>query len=115
MKGTNYGKSINFLPLFSEWMCILTVIFCFSISGSKEAVNLDYLTHLRDSVVGPLIKEGVDGVAATLCVMQNYHLLREDIDSLMEISLWPDQKDPMSCVDSKVMGHTVLSGIFLCV
>lgn len=73
-----------------------------SISGSKEAVNMDYLTHLRDSIVGPLIKEGLDGVPATLHVMQSYYLLRDDIDSLMELSSWPNQKDPMSHVDSKV-------------
>lgn len=73
-----------------------------SISGSKEAVNLDYMTHLRDAISGPLIKEGIDGVPATLHVMQDYYLLREDIDSLMELSLWPNQKDPMSLVDSKV-------------
>jgi hypothetical protein len=76
---------------------------CCSISGSKEAVNKDYLTHLRDSVVGPLIKEGLDGVPATLHVMQSYYLLRDDIDSLMELSSWPNQKDPMSRVDSKVI------------
>jgi replication factor C subunit 1 len=75
---------------------------------------LDYLIHLRDSVTGPLINEGVDGVAATLSVMQKYYLLREDIDSLMELSLWPNQKDPFSHVDSKVMGHMVLkSSVFL--
>ncbi|GFG38063.1 hypothetical protein Cfor_02338 [Coptotermes formosanus] len=72
------------------------------VSGSKEAVNMDYLTHLRDSVVGPLIKEGLDGVPATLHVMQSYYLLRDDIDSLMELSSWPNQKDPMSHVNSKV-------------
>ena len=75
---------------------------CCSISGSKEAVNMDYLTHLRDSLVGPLIKEGLDGVSATLHVMQSYYLLRDDIDSLMELSSWPNQKDPMSRVESKV-------------
>jgi replication factor C subunit 1 len=76
---------------------------CCSISGSKEAVNMDYLTHLRDSVLRPLIKEGLDGVPATLRVMQSYYLLRDDIDSLVELSLWPNQKDPMSNVESKVM------------
>lgn len=73
-----------------------------SISGSKDAVNMDYLTHIRDSVVGPLVKEGLDGVPATLHVMQSYYLLREDIDSLIELSSWPNQKDPMSHVESKV-------------
>ncbi|XP_069671392.1 replication factor C subunit 1 [Periplaneta americana] len=73
-----------------------------NISGSKEAVNLDYLTHIRDSVVRPLIKDGVEGVPTTLSFMQNYYLTREDIDSILELSLWPNQKDPMSQVDSKV-------------
>jgi len=63
---------------------------------------MDYLTHLRDSLVGPLIKEGLDGVSAALHVMQSYYLLRDDIDSLIELSLWPSQKDPMSHVESKV-------------
>jgi len=63
---------------------------------------MDYLTHLRDSLVGPLIKEGLDGVSATLNVMQSYYLLRDDIDNLMELSSWPNQKDPMSHVESKV-------------
>ncbi|KAJ9584532.1 hypothetical protein L9F63_021142, partial [Diploptera punctata] len=68
------------------------------ISGSREAVNLDYLQHLRDALLNPLIKEGSDGVPATLNVMQNYYLMREDIDSMLELSLWPNQKDPMSLV-----------------
>lgn len=88
---------------------------------------MDYLTHLRDSVVSPLINNGLDGVAATIHIMQNYYLLREDIDSLMEISLWPNQKDPLSCVNSKVMIHSLkwnicyiheerqASGVMLCV
>ncbi|KAJ4438820.1 hypothetical protein ANN_14772, partial [Periplaneta americana] len=81
---------------------MLGVCCLYSISGSKEAVNLDYLTHIRDSVVRPLIKDGVEGVPTTLSFMQNYYLTREDIDSILELSLWPNQKDPMSQVDSKV-------------
>jgi replication factor C subunit 1 len=65
---------------------------------------MDYMTHLRDAISGPLIKEGIDGVPATLRVMQDYCLLRDDINTLMELSLWPNQKDPMSHVDSKVTG-----------
>lgn len=68
---------------------------------------MDYLTHLRDSIADPLIKEGVDGVPATFHIMQHYCLLREDIDSVMELSLWPDHKDPMSSVSSKVRCLTV--------
>ena len=90
---------ISFMPVTCSAE-LLTI--CCSISGSKNAVNMDYLTHIRDSVVGPLIKEGLDGVTATLHVMQSYYLLREDIESLTELSSWPNQKDPMSHVESKV-------------
>jgi replication factor C subunit 1 len=98
---------VHLLPLCLLTLnSILSLLSC-SISGSKEAVNLDYITHLRDAISGPLIKEGIDGVPFALRVMQDYYLLREDIDSLMEISLWPNQKDPMSRIDSKVTGVIV--------
>jgi replication factor C subunit 1 len=70
------------------------------------------MTHLRDAISGPLIKEGMDGVPAALQVMQDYYLLREDIDSLMELSLWPDQKDPMSLVEGKVTDLTVKQQLY---
>ena len=65
-------------------------------------MNLDYLQHIRDALVNPLIKEGSEGVATTLNVLNNYQLLKDDIDSIVELSLWPNQKDPMSLVESKV-------------
>merc|ERR1711874_479705 len=34
--------------------------------------------------------------------MSNYHLLREDLDGLLEVSQWPGKPDPMAKVDSKV-------------
>lgn len=70
--------------------------------ASKEAVILDYIDHLRDAVVRPLAKDGSEGVDAAVSVMNRYHLLREDLDSLVEISLWPGNRDPMQAVDSKV-------------
>lgn len=63
---------------------------------------LDYLPYLRDKIVGPMIREGVAGVEKSLDVMKSYHLLREDLDSIIELAHWPGQKDVMSLVDSKV-------------
>jgi hypothetical protein len=57
---------------------------------------------LRDNVLGPLLKEGSDGIETSLSVMHNYNLLREDIESLTELTTWPQTKDPMSAVESKV-------------
>lgn len=63
---------------------------------------LDYLPYLRDKIVGPMIKEGVAGVEKSLEVMKSYHLLRQDLDGIVELSHWPHQKDVMSSIDSKV-------------
>ncbi|XP_076241246.1 germ line transcription factor 1 [Calliopsis andreniformis] len=69
---------------------------------SKEAINLDYIKPLRDAIIRPLAINGTEGIDATMNVMNHYHLLREDLDSLIEISLWPGDRDPMQLIDSKV-------------
>ncbi|CAH0747063.1 unnamed protein product [Diatraea saccharalis] len=73
-----------------------------STSGSKSSIFLDYCTHLRDAIVNPLIKDRNDGIANSMQVLESYHLLREDLDSLTELSLWPGQRNPMLLIDSKV-------------
>lgn len=70
--------------------------------ASKEAINLDYLKMLVDSIVRPLAVEGLDGVKKALEVMNKYHLSREDLDSLIELTKWPHTRDPMQSVESKV-------------
>ncbi|CAK1600261.1 unnamed protein product [Parnassius mnemosyne] len=73
-----------------------------STSGSKSSIFLDYCTHLRDAVVTPMLKDKADGISQSLDVLESYHLLREDLDSLIELSLWPGQRNPMILVESKV-------------
>ncbi|XP_064079076.1 replication factor C subunit 1-like [Macrobrachium nipponense] len=72
------------------------------ISGSKMDVNMDYCESLKNAVTQPLVKEGVDGIHSAMDVMNTYNLLREDLDSMLELTQWPGSKDPMSNVDSKV-------------
>lgn len=69
---------------------------------SKRALNLDFIQHLRDAILRPMIKEGSDGVADSVQVMNQYSLLREDLDNLLEIAQWPDRADPMKNIESKV-------------
>ncbi|XP_068084538.1 replication factor C subunit 1 isoform X2 [Anabrus simplex] len=71
-------------------------------SASKEAINLDYLPSIRDAVFNPLIQDGTSGIPAALKVMEDYHLIREDLESIIELSTWPGDKDPMTLIDSKV-------------
>ncbi|XP_015119781.1 replication factor C subunit 1 [Diachasma alloeum] len=70
--------------------------------ASKEAINMDYLKSLRNAITMPLVVEGAEGVEHSLEIMNHYHLLREDLDSIIEISLWPGDHDPMQSIESKV-------------
>ncbi|XP_058119113.1 replication factor C subunit 1 [Anopheles ziemanni] len=71
-------------------------------SGSRLAIRLDYAPHLLRSIVQPLQRRGAEGVNDSLEVIKEYRLLREDIDSLVELSTWPKNKSPMDSVDGKV-------------
>ncbi len=71
-------------------------------SGSRTSIRLDYAQFLVTAIVKPLIDEGLDGVPKALEVMKSYHLLREDLDSLMELTAWGATKSPWEKVDSRV-------------
>ncbi|EDW15931.1 replication factor C subunit 1 [Drosophila mojavensis] len=71
-------------------------------SGSRQSVRLEYAPHLLGNIVRPLAEDGQEGVAAALQVMKDYHLLREDLESLIELSSWPGKKSPMDAVDGRV-------------
>lgn len=73
-----------------------------SITGSKESVNLDYLHHIKDAIIKPLTEKGLDGVQEAVKVMVDYHLTREDLDSIVELTTWPNTKDPLAGIESKV-------------
>lgn len=71
-------------------------------SGSRLSVRLDYAQFLTKAIIDPLKQKGMEGVNESLDVIKAYKLLREDIDSLIELSMWPDEKNPMEGVESKV-------------
>ncbi|XP_053693430.1 replication factor C subunit 1 [Sabethes cyaneus] len=73
-----------------------------STSGSRLSVRLDYAPFLLESIVRPLKQKGSDGVSESLTVLREYHLLREDLESLVELTTWPKKKNPMDGVDGKV-------------
>ncbi|GJQ69768.1 Gnf1 [Trypoxylus dichotomus] len=92
------SKKGKFKRLISELQAHMRI----STSGSRRSVNLDYIYHLRNGIVKPLADEGTNGIEKAMEVMHSYNLLREDLDSIMEVSHWTRQKDPMAMVDSKV-------------
>lgn len=73
-----------------------------STSGSRLSVRMDYAQFLVQAIVMPLKEQGLEGVSQALEVIKEYRLLREDIDSLIELASWPKMKNPWDSVDSKV-------------
>ncbi|XP_012535848.1 replication factor C subunit 1 [Monomorium pharaonis] len=87
---------------FNRLMQELTTHTRLATGANKDALNMDYLPHIRNAIVKPLIDNGVDGIEAAINIMGKYYLTREDLDSAIEISLWPGICDPTSNLDSKV-------------
>jgi len=50
--------------------------------ASKDALNMDYMVHIRNAVIKSLIDNGTDGIEAAINVMGNYHLMRFVLYSL---------------------------------
>ncbi|XP_076868692.1 replication factor C subunit 1 [Brachyhypopomus gauderio] len=69
---------------------------------SKDAVNLDYLPYLRSALLVPLQSHGTEGANRAVKLMDDYDIIKEDFDSIMEVSSWGGQPDPYSKLDSKV-------------
>lgn len=90
-KLSNYNKRDRLLQELKVHMNL-------RVSGSKSALNLDYLEALRDAISRPMQK---GDVAETVEVMNHYCLRKEDIESIMELSTFKGQVDPMTKVDAK--------------
>lgn len=72
------------------------------ISANKTDLNLDQLTILRNSIVNPLINEEMEGIPKSIDVLKNYCLLRQDLDSIIEITQWSGKNNPMAAVNTKI-------------
>lgn len=75
-------------------------------------MNLDYLHYLRQVLLSPLQRRGADGASEAVKLLDDYQLIREDVDSIMEISVWGGKPDPYSQLDSKVRGTKRLKMMF---
>lgn len=69
---------------------------------SKRALNLDYLSYMRDKLVQPLTAHGADGVQEVVDLMDTYYLMKEDYDNIMDICSWGGKPTPFSKLDPKV-------------
>ncbi|KAM8939515.1 replication factor C subunit 1 [Pelodytes ibericus] len=80
----------------------LTMHMCLRTRTSKRALNLDYMSYLRDILVRPLCDRGTDGVQEVVDFLDNYYLMKEDFDNVMDICSWGGKPSPFSKLDPKV-------------
>lgn len=71
-------------------------------SGSRLALRLDYAQFMIKALVNPLKQKGLEGIPEAIELLKGYRLLREDIDSLLELTTWGSSKSPWDQIDSKV-------------
>jgi len=88
---SNYNKRERLLQELKSHMSL-------KISGSKLALNLDYLQTLANSIAKPML---VGDIESTADFLNEYYLRKEDIDNIMELVTWGKDKDPMFKVESK--------------
>ncbi len=63
---------------------------------------MDYLPVIRHVMTHPLVQHGGDGVREVIDFMDNYDIIKEDFDNILEITKWPNSSDPLSKLDTKV-------------
>ena len=73
-----------------------------NVSGSTTDLMLDYMTPLVASLTKPLVHREAEGVGDVIKVLDDYDLLKEDMDNILELDTWPGKADPMAGIASKV-------------
>ena len=63
---------------------------------------MEYLPSFRSCLTQPLVSQGTGGVPDVIKVMDDYDIVKEDFDNIMEVTKWPKSFDPMAQLDSKV-------------
>uniref|UniRef100_A0A8C2FZY0 Replication factor C subunit 1 n=1 Tax=Cyprinus carpio TaxID=7962 RepID=A0A8C2FZY0_CYPCA len=94
-KFSSTGKHSRIIQELASHMSLKTL-------SSKEAINLDYLPYFRSAILEPLQSQGSEGASQSVKLMDDYDIIKEDVDNIMEISMWGGQPDPYSKLDSKV-------------
>ncbi|KAL3986062.1 Replication factor RFC1 C terminal domain family protein [Acanthocheilonema viteae] len=65
-------------------------------------VVLDYVPVLRQNYCRPLLDKENDGVNDVINLYKEYNLVRDDIESIAELAVWPGMKDPGAAIPAKV-------------
>ncbi|KAL4217963.1 replication factor C subunit 1 [Mactra antiquata] len=71
------------------------------ISGDKKSLNLEYLPFFRSALTDPLVHYEGEGVRDVIKLMDEYDIIKDDFDNIMEITKWPNSTDPLSKLTTK--------------
>uniref|UniRef100_A0A834RC26 Replication factor C subunit 1 n=1 Tax=Sarcoptes scabiei TaxID=52283 RepID=A0A834RC26_SARSC len=72
-----------------------------STSGSKKSLILEYLPILRNNIVNAMVTLGKNGISSVVDLLEYYDLTKDDMDTILDISVWANETDPMKKVDSQ--------------
>ena len=65
------------------------------ISGDRHEVRQSYMQTLFDRLVRRFAKEGTEAIDGMIELMDEYYLTREDFDSIIDISLGPNNGEEL--------------------
>ncbi|KAH7684562.1 CBN-RFC-1 protein, partial [Aphelenchoides avenae] len=72
-----------------------------AISGSSHALVTDYIPVLRDRMHRPLATRENDGVPEVVALYKEYDLLRDDMEAIDELGVWPQFPDIAKSINRK--------------
>ncbi|VDM07340.1 unnamed protein product [Wuchereria bancrofti] len=63
---------------------------------------LDYVPVLRNNYCHPLLDKENDGVNDVVSLYKEYNLIKDDMESVAELAVWPGMKDPGVAIPTRV-------------
>nr|XP_046918061.1 replication factor C subunit 1-like [Dermatophagoides farinae] len=74
-----------------------------SVNGSKQSIVMDYLEPIKTIIIDSLKNlDKESAITNVIDLLEQYSLTKEDMDSILEFSLWAGEQDPMKTIDSKI-------------
>ncbi|VDN07258.1 unnamed protein product [Thelazia callipaeda] len=70
--------------------------------ATVSSMVLDYVPVLRRQYCCPLLEKESDGVHDVINLYKEYNLVKDDMDSIAELAVWPSIKDPGAAISSKI-------------
>ena len=99
------------LMLFYSWFSYFFVAIL-SVSANKRSLSMEYLPYMRNMLSSPLANEGAAAVESVIARLDAYDLMREDFDSIMDLTSWSSSANAMEKIESKVISSVDMFSYF---